>query len=140
MAKVWDKHPDAGPTPACDAYTGSPFKVNRAYAERFGDSWVILSAKFGYLWPGDPVPGPYNVTFKRRSPAPISAGDLRRQVADRHLDSFDRVIALGGRDYRSQIEAAFAGIATDLLFPFSGMPLGVSLGAAKRAVTSGRPF
>jgi len=35
-SKIWDKNPDAGPTVAKDAYAGSPFKVNRRYAERVG--------------------------------------------------------------------------------------------------------
>jgi len=30
---IWDKHPDQGPTRADDAYTGTPFKLNRRYAE-----------------------------------------------------------------------------------------------------------
>ena len=41
--KIWDDNPNAGPTPAKDAYTGAPFKVNRRYAETFSDRWVILS-------------------------------------------------------------------------------------------------
>lgn len=45
--KIWDKHPDQGPTRADDAYIGTPFTLNRTYAERFGDRWVVLSAKYG---------------------------------------------------------------------------------------------
>ena len=86
-AKIWDKIPHAGPTRARDAYTGSPFKVNRAYAECFGDSWVILSAEYGFLDPDDFVEGPYNVTFKRRLPPPIGQSALRQQVQERRLDS-----------------------------------------------------
>ncbi len=41
-AKVWDKHPDAGPTQARAAYVGAPFVVNREYAETFGSAWVVL--------------------------------------------------------------------------------------------------
>ena len=51
QGKVWDKSPDHGPTPARDAYTGSPFKVNRQYAEHFGAEWIILSAKYGFIGP-----------------------------------------------------------------------------------------
>jgi hypothetical protein len=61
QAKLWDDDPQRGPTPARDAYTGAPFKVNRAYAERHGDRWVILSAKYGFCdstskgdWDGGP--------------------------------------------------------------------------------------
>jgi hypothetical protein len=139
-AKIWAKHADAGPTSASEAYIGAPFKVNRAYAKEFGDAWVILSAKYGFLSPIDLIPGDYNVTFKQRSTHPISTDELRRQVADQQLANFARVIALGGRDYRGRIEDAFSGSSVDLLFPFSGMTLGVSLGAAKRAVVSGRPL
>ena len=65
-AKIWDKHPDAGPTAAADAYTGAPFTVNRHYAEQAGGDWVILSAKYGFLRPTDLIPGTYETTFKRR--------------------------------------------------------------------------
>ena len=137
-AKVWDKDPHAGPTPARDTYTGSPFKVNREYAERFGDSWIILSAKYGFLNPDDIIEGPYNVTFKRRSPPPIQSSALSQQARDQGLDKFGDVICLGGRDYRAVIEHAFAFSAVTLHFPFAGMRLGESLGAAKRAIAAGQ--
>lgn len=136
-AKIWDKDPHAGPTPARDTYTGSPFKVNREYAERFGDDWVILSAKYGFLKPDDIVAGPYNVTFKRRSPPPIEGSALRQQARQQGLDQFREVIGLGGRDYRALIEHAFALSTVRLHFPFAGMPLGESLGAAKLAIATG---
>src|SRR5438067_9733442 len=81
-AKVWDHDPDHGPAPACEAYTSGFFAGNRRYAEAFGDRWVILSAKYGFIPPDFPIPGPYNVTFKRRSSNPIGLGALRRQVRE----------------------------------------------------------
>jgi hypothetical protein len=137
-AKVWDRHPDAGPTAARHAYVGVPFKVHRAYAERFGDAWVILSAKYGFLRPEDLIPGPYNVTFKRRSSRPIDQASLHRQVLEQGLDHFDQVIALGGADYRARVKDAFASTSVQLHFPFAGLPLGRSLQAAKQAVSSGQ--
>jgi hypothetical protein len=137
---VWDKDPAAGPTRARSVYIGAPFKVNREYAERFGDSWFILSAKYGFLRPSDVIPGPYNVTFKRAASRPIADIKLRQQIRVRRLGGFSRVIGLGGRDYRARIEAAFAGSDVELAFPFAGMSLGVSLGAAKRAIATGRPL
>src|SRR4051794_17641224 len=62
-SKVWDRSPDLGPTAAQDAYVGGPFKLNRAYAERFGQRWVILSAKYGFIDPAFVIPGPYDTTF-----------------------------------------------------------------------------
>ena len=136
-AKVWDKHPDAGPTPARDAYVGSPFKVNREYALRFANTWVVLSAKYGFLLPDDVVLGPYNVTFKRPSTHPIEVEAMRRQVPARGLDRYDVVVGLGGKTYRSIVEDIFASTGVTLHFPFAGMKLGVALGATKRATAAG---
>ena len=139
-AKIWDKMPNAGSTQARDAYTGAPFKVNREYAERFGDEWVILSAKYGFVLPTDHIDGPYNVTFKQSSTSPIGVNALRQQIAARGLDQFANLIGLGGKEYRWIIEQAFAGRGPTLRFPFAGARLGEALGAAKRAIEVGRPY
>jgi hypothetical protein len=102
--KVWEKHPEAGPTMAKDVYAGSPFIVNRKFADAFGKPWVILSAKYGFIDPQFMMPGPYNVTFKRKSTDPISVTKLRDQVRQQGLDRFSNVIGLGGKEYRQVIE------------------------------------
>ena len=135
IAKIWDKHPGAGPTAAADAYIGSPFVVNRAYAERAGGYWVILSAKYGFLRPADIIPGPYNTTFKRKSTNPIGVAALREQVPRMRLDRYAEVVGLGGKEYRAAIAAAFEGTAVALTFPFAGLPIGKEMGATKRATT-----
>lgn len=132
-SKVWDSTPDAGPARARDTYSGPPFKVNREYAERSGADWVILSAKYGFLRPDDIVPAPYNVTLKRRSTNPVDVTTLRRQVHDLGLESYDEVIGLGGKEYRAAIEAAFAGSAVALRFPFAGLRIGTAMAAIKKA-------
>jgi hypothetical protein len=133
-AKVWDKRPNAGPTAAADAYTGGPFTLNRKYAERFGDEWVILSAKYGFLRPADPVPGPYNVTFKRRSSRPVESATLRRQVGEFGLSGFDEVVGLGGKDYRLALEEAFRDSGVAVRFPFAGLNLFQMMRATKQAL------
>ena len=138
--KIWETAPQLGPVPARDAYTGSPFKVNRAYAERFATDWVILSAKYGFLRPEALIPGPYNVTFKRVSTGPVSAAVLRQQVREQGLDRFGWVIGLGGREYRSWIEHAFTGSPAEICFPFAGLPIGKAMQAIKEAIQRGRPF
>jgi hypothetical protein len=130
-AKIWKKHPDRGPTPARDAYVGSPFKVNREFAERHADRWVILSAKYGFIDPDFTIPESYEVTFKRRATNPIAYERLAEQVREQGLDRYARIIGLGGADYRAAIRAAFDGLDASLEFPTAGMGLGESLGFLK---------
>jgi len=49
------------PAAAKDMYTSPRFKMARAYAERVGDDWRILSAKHGLLKPDDVIE-PYDET------------------------------------------------------------------------------
>lgn len=132
-SKVWSKNPSAGPTIARDAYVGSPFKVNRRYAECVGDQWLILSAKYGFIDPDFVLPGPYEVTFKTKSSGPIDLKTLSQQALARGLAKHHTVIGLGGKEYRHAIETAFEGTEVELQFPFAGLPIGKAMQAAKRA-------
>ncbi len=76
-SKIWDTQPDRGPTGAADAYIGTLFNLNRTYAERFGDAWVVLSAKYGFVEPEFEIPGPYDVTFSRTQSRSIATEALR---------------------------------------------------------------
>lgn len=136
-AKIWDHQPDVGATPAEEAYTGTPFRLNRRYAEHFGDAWVILSAKYGFIAPDFVIPGPYEVTFKHPATNPVSIERLREQVRDLGLDNSSIVVGLGGKEYREAIKKAFAGTPVRLAFPFAGLPIGRSMQATKQALTSG---
>jgi hypothetical protein len=138
QGKIWDQYPHYGPVPARDAYTGAPFKVNRAFAERFADDWMILSAKYGFVTPEFLIPGPYNVTFKRKSTEPVSARTLQDQVKRQNLGRYNSVIGLGGKEYRAMIEAAFASLPIELRFPFAGLPIGKMMQATKRAIETGK--
>ena len=140
QGKIWDKHPHHGATLARDAYTGAPSKVNRGYAERFAEQWVILSAKYGLIPPDFPIPGPYNVTFKAKATGPVSVSTLRAQIKEQNLDRFDVVIGLGGKEYRAMLEEAFRGSPVELRFPFAGLPIGKAMQATKQAVESGDPY
>lgn len=133
--KIWGELPSLGAVRAAEAYVGVPFRVNRAYAEVMGDAWVILSAKYGFLDPGDLLEGPYEVTFKRKKTGPVTVETLCQQVTERGLTSFDRVIGLGGVEYRAALTRAFEGQA-EILFPFAGLALGYSLQAIKAATAA----
>lgn len=138
--KVWDRSPSAGPTAARDAYTGPPFGINRAFAERFGEGWVILSAKYGFIEPEFMISGPYNITFKNKRTGPIATARLREQVQEYRFARFSTVIGLGGKEYREAIELAFAGTTCRLCFPFSGLPIGKAMQATKCAITTNDPM
>jgi hypothetical protein len=135
-SKIWDKNPNAGLIVAKDAYAGSPFKVNRKYAESFGSQWLILSAKYGFIEPDFVLPGPNEVTFKRKSSNPVAFDVLKRQVVELGLDGFESVIGLGGKEYREAISASFQGTRVDTTFPFAGLPIGKAMQATKRAIES----
>lgn len=134
--KIWDKDPNRGPVPAQDVYTGSPFVLNRKYAERLSEQWVILSAKYGFISPSFVIPGPYNVTFKKQKSGPISIPALQDQVRVQTLDRFKIIVGLGGKEYRAIIESVFAPAGAELYFPFAGLPIGKAMQATKRALAA----
>jgi hypothetical protein len=111
-----------GAVRAQDAYPSAFFKLNRAYAERFGDEWVILSAEYGFMRPDFMIPEPYDVSFNRKASGPISISDLREHMQELGLTEFRRVIGLGGREYRALIERAFEETPCEVIFPFAGLP------------------
>ena len=137
--KIWDIDPGRGPTPARDAYVGPPFKVNRNYAEKFADRWVILSAKYGFIDPNFVIPVPYNVSFKKPSTRPLSAELLRNQVRAKSLGAFQLIIGLGGKEYRHAVRNAFAGLPVSVQFPFAGLPIGKAMRATKKAIETNTP-
>jgi hypothetical protein len=138
QGKVWDDDPQQGPTPAREAYTGAPFEVNRAFAERHGDWWVILSAKYGFIPPDYVLPGPYNITFKKRATGPVGLGKLIDQIREQQLHRARRLIGLGGKEYQTMIEAAFARFGVAVEFPFAVLSIGRAMQAVKRATEGAR--
>lgn len=147
-SKAWGRQPKKLrlPVPARFAYHGAPFLVNRRYAETLaaqpGNAWVILSAKYGFLWPEEKIDRPYEVTFNNPETGPISCGELRQQAWDKGLIRFPRVVGLGGPEYRAALEAAFAGTECVLEFPFAGLSIGKAMKAAlqEAAAVSGPPI
>jgi hypothetical protein len=138
-SKIWDADPAHGPALAQDAYTGSPFKMNRQYADRFGDAWAVLSAKYGFILPTFEIPEAYEVTFKRRLTQPVSIDTLREQIEAQRLHDYSMIVGLGGKEYRAAVTASFEPWPVRLVFPFAGLPLGLSLQATRRELDSGTP-
>ncbi len=117
--KIWERNPAAGPTEARDAYISWPFRANREYAEKFGEAWSILSAKYGFIEPTFRIPGPYNVTFKNKGTGAILTDQLREQARRLGFEHYAVVIGLGGKEYRRAVMAVFDGTPVQLQFPFS---------------------
>lgn len=133
-SKIWDKHPDHGPAAAVTAYTGAMCRLNRQYAEQFGDAWIMLSPKFGFIAPDFVLPATYDISFRLLATHPIAVEELQRQVRDLGLGAYTDVTALGGSGYRGAITAAFAGTGARLHAPFAGLPIGKMMQATKAAV------
>ncbi|MDQ3656691.1 MAG: hypothetical protein M3457_16655 [Chloroflexota bacterium] len=136
-SKVWDYDPAYGPAKARDAYTGTLFRLNRRYAEKFGDRWLVLSAKYGFIEPGFAIPAPYDVSFKRKQSDPIDIESLRAQVARLDLHAISTLVGLGGAEYREKVRLVFGNQVASLEFPFEGLKLGYMLQATKQAIDSG---
>lgn len=136
-SKIWDKQPEHGPAPAIEAYTGAMFRLNRQYAAQFGDAWVMLSPKYGFIAPDFVIPEPYDISFRLPTTNPISADRLQRQMRDLGLDAYADVIGLGGAGYRGAIQAAFAGTSARLHYPFAGLPIGKMMQATKVVIAAG---
>lgn len=137
-SKIWKKRLDAGPTRARDVYTGPPFKVNKEYAERFADKWMILSAKYGFIEPDFVIPEDYNVTFSDPTTNPISLERLKERA--QQLGVFDSVVALGGTEYAERVRGEFIGTAMEVLTPTAGLSIGKTMGKVKEVIRLGRGF
>ena len=132
--KIWSQEPGRGPTPAVEVYVGSFSRLCREYAQRFFDKWIVLSAKYGFLYPQDIVPADYNVSFNRVTPKPISIDELRCQIASRGLAEFDTIVVPGGRRYVEVVVAAFGGDYSYEL-PLAGAAgIGVMMQRLRRAL------
>jgi hypothetical protein len=108
--KIWSKYLNAGPTKARDVYIGNFAKKCQEYTETFyPDSWCILSAKYGFLFPDDIVPGPYNVTFKSKKTNPITLKELSIQAEDKGIKDFDEFVVVGGKEYVKIVTDLFPG-------------------------------
>lgn len=97
--------------PAEMAYVGSSFLRWRMQAA--GKTWVILSAKYGFIEPEHPI-ADYDMSFGDRLPGPISIESLRGQVYQERpigkLADYKTIILINcGPEYVLRIRHAFSG-------------------------------
>lgn len=136
--------------PARDLYTGDLFRKSRAYAERVGDRWYVLSAKHRLVHP-DKVLEPYEQRMggplaDRQHWARIVEGDLRLQTPVLGEDLYDasssrdrarvplgtwkmgggrvQVVLLAGVDYREHLVPLLESWADQVEAPMEGLSFG----------------
>ena len=116
--KIWDQNPDAGPTKARFVYIG-PFATKcREYAKMcYPSSWCILSAKHGFMFPNDVVPGPYDVSFNDKRTNPITTKELLSQAIEKELDNYQPIVVVGGKNYVDIAKEVFS--SKEILTPLS---------------------
>ena len=136
--KIWDRNPEAGPTKARAAFVGKFYKTNREYAEKFGDAWVILSTKDGFIAPDFLIPENYDVY-----PSIISVSELLKQSAEMHLVHFDRVEILAGPwdEHKAKARECFEHMEVRVHEPYAVLnDAREMIKKARRAIETGQPF
>jgi len=138
--KIWSKDSAAGPTQARFAYTGSFAKKCMEYAETFyPDSWCILSAKHGFVFPEDVIPENYNVTFLKPRTCPITIVELRDQANQKDFMSYSQIVVVPGKLYSQILERAMPGM--EFIAPLNGCRgIGYMMGRLKSAIERGVPL
>jgi hypothetical protein len=136
-AKVWDKVPQAGPTQSQFVYTGVFATTCQRYAKSYFKDWIILSAKYGFLFPDDIVEGPYNISFNKPAEDTIKIETLRDQALMKGLYDFDEIVVLGGMNYIERAKSVFIN-GQNIVTPLSDCSgIGYMLQKLSRALENG---
>jgi hypothetical protein len=135
------------PAAAKDLYQSNLFRLARAYGERFGDEWYILSAEHGLVEP-DRVLAPYDTTMRDVLDRPFGEREWADGVAarltalgaeDTHWNGVGRadsapkpdtkvvVVFLAGELYRRMLERWFVGEV-----PMRGLGIGEQMAWLRR--------
>ena len=114
-------------THARDLYTSPWFCKARTYADRTGQPWFVLSAKYGLVHP-DEIIAPYDLTLNTMQVAD------RRQWASRvltqlepHLNGIGSVMFLAGQRYREFLEPSLRSRGLVVSVPMEGLRIGEQL-------------
>lgn len=106
--KIWDENPEAGPVKAQNLYTGSFTRKCMEYAKKPNfNSWCILSAKYGFLFPDEIVQGQYNECFHNKMSNHVTLDKLSLQIKSKELDKYEKIIILGGKYYTCMMKKLF---------------------------------
>ena len=120
------KSKQAGPAPARDLYSKSAwFRKARAYVEKIGQPWFVLSAKYGLVHP-DEVIERYELTLGNDFSAEqrlLWARRVYTQLAP-HLNGVDYITLLAGQQYRKYLEGLLRDQGLVVCAPMEHIPWG----------------
>ncbi len=113
-----------------DLYQSELFLKSKAWAELFGISWHILSAKHGVIPPGRVIK-PYDESLNSKSASEIVAWNklVRSQMGP--LDIKRPTVVLAGSNYRGWIQPS-----DNVLVPMQGLGIGSQLAWLKNQVNT----
>jgi len=129
------------PAPAKDLYTSALFRKERAYAERAGARWFILSAEHGLVAP-DTVLAPYDLRLSK------TPRDYRRSWGRRVVEQLHEAVGpITGKTVEIHAGSAYSDAIRELLSrdgatviePLAGLTMGARLawyGSATEPVAS----
>lgn len=131
VACVGNKLPQQAP--AKDLYVSDWFRKARAYVEKMGHPWFILSAKHGLIHPEEEIM-PYDCTLNKMNVTERKkwAEKVLRQL-EPHLAEFSSIVFLAGVKYRDNLERILKterGI--EVCVPMRGMGIGKQLSWLKQ--------
>ena len=131
--KIWDKTPNAGPTPAKDAYVSTYFRKCRAFAEKYGTGWAIFSAKYGIIFPDFTIHKNYDVSFKTGSTSLVET-KLEQQLVEMEIEKYEAVISLCGQSYYKKLESVCRRLNLTLQNPLAHLSIGLRMRLLKNAL------
>lgn len=110
--------------PARELYTSPWFQKARAYVERQGGPWFILSAKYGLIAPHEVIE-PYDETLSRmRAGASRLWGARVIEAMAREIEADTPLVVLAGRNYRDPL---WPSIQRRASVPMEGLGIGAQL-------------
>lgn len=114
---------------AKDLYISEWFKKARMYAEQNGDSWAILSAKYGLVFPDDKIES-YEIYLPKQSKE--YKLEWAKNIAERvNLISPIEIEILAGKPYRQYLIPL---LDCKIIVPMEGLGIGQQLKWLKEMV------
>jgi cytoplasmic iron level regulating protein YaaA (DUF328/UPF0246 family) len=124
----------AGALPAKDLYISDLFQKSRAYAEKTGEEWFILSALYGLVEP-ETVIEAYDRTLNqmRRPEREAWATRVAGQITDL-VPKQSRLVFLAGENYRREL-VCLLDKHYQIEIPMHGLRVGEQLKFLKEAIS-----